>query len=199
MNDYQNAFTFVPTYGDKSTAYHFYMISVVVFFYSNTLKSMLVDYAVTQMGCFDDYLDAAPHAKTMRRNGITIFLLHVAQCINIHQTKFVTSTLVAQALLKSFYSRLSFKVIKDLAMSPNFEVDCKQFLLITKENLFAITAVIAQRYSLVINKVCNTEDMGLNPNSANELFYVIIAHQLRQYNATCTYRNSCMSHQRCED
>ena len=53
------------------------MISVVVFFYSNTLKIMLVDYAVTEMGCFGDYSDAATRAKTMRVNGITTFILHV--------------------------------------------------------------------------------------------------------------------------
>ena len=76
------------------------MISVVVFFYSNTLKSMLVDYAVTEMGCFDDYLDAAPRAKTMRVNGITTFIFHVVQCITFHQTQFVTETLIAKALLK---------------------------------------------------------------------------------------------------
>ena len=54
------------------------MITVVVFFYSNTLQSMLVDYAVTEMGYFDDDLNSAPSAKTMRGNGITTFLLHVA-------------------------------------------------------------------------------------------------------------------------
>ena len=47
---------------------------------------MLVDYAGTDMGCFDDYLDAAPRAKNMRGNGITKFLLHVAQYITFHQT-----------------------------------------------------------------------------------------------------------------
>ena len=67
----------MPTYGDESTGYHCCMISVVVFFYSNTLKSMLVDYTITDMGCFDDYLDAAPCARTMRRNGINTFILHV--------------------------------------------------------------------------------------------------------------------------
>ena len=40
---------------------------------------MLVDYAVTDMGCFDDYSDAAPRARTMRGNGITTFILHVSQ------------------------------------------------------------------------------------------------------------------------
>ena len=84
-DDDQNAYTFAPTYGDKSTAYHGHMISVVVFFYSNTLKIMQVEYAVTNMGCFDDYLDAAPRAKIMRGNGITTFLLHVYQCITFHQ------------------------------------------------------------------------------------------------------------------
>ena len=55
------------------------MISVAVFSYSNKIQIMLVDYAVTDMGCFDDYLDAAPRAKTMRGNGITTFILHLPQ------------------------------------------------------------------------------------------------------------------------
>ena len=76
------------------------MILVVVFFYSNTLKIMLVDYAVTEMGCFDDYLDSSPRAKTMRGNGITTFLLHVAQCITFRQNNIVTATLISEALLK---------------------------------------------------------------------------------------------------
>ena len=53
-------------YGDEPNGYHRHMISVVVFFYSNTLKSMLVYYAVTGMGCFDEYSDAVPRDKTMR-------------------------------------------------------------------------------------------------------------------------------------
>ena len=126
-NDYEKAYTFAPTYGDESTGYNRHMISVVVFFYSNKLKHMLVDYAVTEMVCFDDYLDVSPHVKTMRVNGITTFPFHVAQCITFRQTKFVTATLIAEASLKSFYSKLGFKVIKDFATSPNFEEARKQF------------------------------------------------------------------------
>ena len=85
-NDDEKAYTFAQTHGDESTGYHSKMISAVVFFYSNTPESMLVDYAVTEMGCFDDYSDAAPSAKTMRVNGITTFLLHVAQFITFYQT-----------------------------------------------------------------------------------------------------------------
>ena len=77
----KKVYKYVPTNGYESTGYHCHMISVFVFFYSNTLKSMLVDYEVTEMGCFDDYSDDAPRAKNMRRNGITTFLLHVVQCI----------------------------------------------------------------------------------------------------------------------
>ena len=122
-----NAYTFAPKYGDESTAYHCHMISVVLFFYSNKLQSMLVDYSVTEMGCFDDYSGTAPLAKRMRGNGITTFLLHVSQCITFHMTKFVTETLIAEASLKSFYSRLVFKVIKDFVTSNNFEVARKRF------------------------------------------------------------------------
>ena len=66
------------------------------------------------MGCFDDYSDAAPRAKTMRGNGITTLVLHVDQCITFHLKKIVTATLIAKALLNSFYSRLGFKFIKYL-------------------------------------------------------------------------------------
>ena len=121
------AYKYVPTYGDESTSYHRRMISVVVFFYSNILKSMLVDYAVTEMGCFDDYSDSNPRAKTLREGGITTFILHIAQCILFRQTKFVTATLISEALLKSFYSRLGFKVIKDFTTSSHFEEARKQF------------------------------------------------------------------------
>ena len=61
---------------------------------------MLVDYAPTDMGFFDDYLDAEPRAKTMRGNGITTFILHFSQCITLNQTKFVTAKLIDEVLLK---------------------------------------------------------------------------------------------------
>ena len=99
-NDDKKAYTFAQTYGDESTGYHSHMISVVVFLYSNTLKSMLVDYSVIEMGCFDDYSDVSPRAKTMRGNGINTFLLHATQCINFHQILFVTETIISKALLK---------------------------------------------------------------------------------------------------
>ena len=88
---------------------------------------MLVDYAVTEMGCYDYYSDDAPRAKNMRGTGINIFILHVAQCITFRQTNIVTATLIANSLLKSFYSMLVFKVIKDFATSPHFEEGRKQF------------------------------------------------------------------------
>ena len=88
---------------------------------------MFVYYAVIEMGCFGDYADAAPRAKIMRGNSITTFILHVAQCITFRQTNIVTETLIDEASLKSFYSRLGFKVMKDFATAPNFEEARKQF------------------------------------------------------------------------
>ena len=76
---------------------------------------MFVDYTVIEMGWFGDYLDAAPRAKTMTGNGITTFPLHYSQRINFNKTKFVTATLISEAQLKSLYSRLGFKVIKDFS------------------------------------------------------------------------------------
>ena len=74
-------------------------------------------YAVTEMGCFDDYSDASPRAKTKTGNGITTFLLQVSQCITFFQKHLVTQTLIDEALLKSFYSKLDFKIIEDFATS----------------------------------------------------------------------------------
>ena len=85
MNDDQNTYTFVLTYGYGYTAFHHHMISVVVFFYSNTLKIMLVDYVVIEMGIFDDYSYAVPRVKTMRGDFITTFLFQVDQCISFYQ------------------------------------------------------------------------------------------------------------------
>ena len=73
------------------------------------------------MGLLDDYLDAEPNHKSIRGNGITTFLLHVSQCIIFNKKNHVKTTLIIDALLKSFYSRLGFKVIKDFATSTNFE------------------------------------------------------------------------------
>ena len=84
----------------RSTDFHCHMISVVVFFYSNKVKIMLLDYTVTEMGCFDDYLDAALSSKTMRGSGITTIILNTSQCITFHQLFFVTETLIAEALFK---------------------------------------------------------------------------------------------------
>jgi hypothetical protein len=103
------------------------MVSVVVFLTCNKLQSMMVDYAVTEFVCFDDYLDASPLVKTMRGTGFTVFILHIAQCMAFHKSKWLNTTLVAEFKLKSFYSKLRFKVIKDFAQSPIMEVARPRF------------------------------------------------------------------------
>ena len=54
-NQDENAYKYGPLYGGESTGFHHFMISVVVFSYSETLESMLVEYAATEMGFLDDY------------------------------------------------------------------------------------------------------------------------------------------------
>ena len=66
---------------------------------------MLVDYAVTEMGFFDDYWGAAPRTKKTRGSNITTFILHISQCITLNEKKFVTATLIDNARFNSFYSR----------------------------------------------------------------------------------------------
>ena len=103
------------------------MISVVVFSYSETLKSMLIEYAATQMGFLDDYSDADPNHKIIRRNGITTFLFHAAQFIIFNITNHVKTIVIANVSLKKFYSRLGFSVIKDFATSTPFESARRRF------------------------------------------------------------------------
>ena len=72
------------------------------------------------MGFLDYYSDADPNHKCIRGNGITTFLFHVSQCIIFNLTNHVKTILIANASLKSFYSRLGFTVIKDFPTSANF-------------------------------------------------------------------------------
>ena len=87
----------------------------------------MVEYVSTEIGFLDDYSDADPNHKSIRGNGITTFLFHVAQCIILNLTNCVKTILIAKASLKSFDSRLVFTVIKDFATSTNFEVTCSRF------------------------------------------------------------------------
>ena len=75
----------------------------------------------------DDYYDADPNHKRNRGNGITTFLFLVAQCILFCLKNCVKTILIANASLKSFYSRLGFTVIKDFVTSTTFEAACSRF------------------------------------------------------------------------
>ena len=99
-DDDENAYKFGPLHGGESTGFHRHMISVVLFSYSETLKSMLVKYAATEMGFLDDYSDNDPNHKSIRGNGITTFLFHVAQYIIFNLTNSVKTVLIANASLR---------------------------------------------------------------------------------------------------
>ena len=48
-NDDEQAYNVFPLYGGESTDFHCHMIPVVVFNYSETLESILVDYAAVMI------------------------------------------------------------------------------------------------------------------------------------------------------
>ena len=79
------------------------------------------------MGFLDDYSDADPNHKSIRGNGITTYLFHVAQCILFCLTNSVKTILIANASLKKFYSRLGFTVIKDFVTSTTYEASRSRF------------------------------------------------------------------------
>ena len=88
---------------------------------------MLIEYAATEMVFLDDCSYADPNHKIIRVNGITTYLFHVAQCILFWLTNYVKTILIANASLKTFYSRLGFTVIKDFVTSTTFEAARSQF------------------------------------------------------------------------
>ena len=88
---------------------------------------MLIEYAATEMGFLDDYSDDDPNHKSIRGNGITTFLFHVAQCIINNLTNHVKTIIIANVSLKKFYSRLGFTFIKDFVTSTTFEEALRQF------------------------------------------------------------------------
>ena len=88
---------------------------------------MLIEYAATEMGFLDDYSDADPNHKSIRGNGISTFIFHIAQCIDFNLTNHVKTILIANVSLKTFYSRLGFSVIKDFVTSTTFEAACRRF------------------------------------------------------------------------
>ena len=79
------------------------------------------------MGFLDYYYDADPNHKSIKGNGITTFLFHVAQCIILNLTNHVKTILIVNVSLKTFYSRLGFSVIKDFATSTTFEAARRRF------------------------------------------------------------------------
>ena len=123
MEDDENAYKLGPKYGGESTGLHRHMISVVVFSYSETLKSMLIKYADTEMGFLDDYYNADLNHKSIRGNGITTFLFHVAQCIIFNLKNHLKTILIANASLKSFYSSLGFTGIKYFVTHNEFSCE----------------------------------------------------------------------------
>ena len=63
---------------------------------------MLIGYEAIEMGFLDDYSDADPNHKSIRGNGITTYLFHVAQCIIFCLINSVKTILNANASLKTF-------------------------------------------------------------------------------------------------
>ena len=88
---------------------------------------MLIKYAATEMGFLDDYSDADPNHKSIRGNGITTFIFHVSQFILFCLTNSVKTILIANASLKTFYSRLGFTVIKDFVTTTTYEAARSRF------------------------------------------------------------------------
>ena len=132
---------------------------------------MLIEYAATEMGFLDDYSDADPNHKSIRGNGITIFLFHVTQCIIFNLTYQVKTILIADVSLKTFYSRLGFSVIKDFAASTNFEAARRQFHYDTgKSKEDEIKTIGLQCLYTIPRRITFLHDDRINFNTQKNVF-----------------------------
>ena len=123
------------------------------------------------MGCFDDYSDTFPRAKTMRGNVITTFIFYAAQCITFRQSYFFTETIIDEASLKSFCSRLGFKVIKYLATSPNLEEVCKKLHYESGKSKALQKQIIVLQYHLTTpRRVTILRDNRIDFNENRDVF-----------------------------
>ena len=142
---------------------------------------MLVEYAATEMGFLGDYSDADPNHKSIRGNGITTFILHIAQCIISNQTNRIKTILIADASLKSFYSRLGFKVIKYFATSTNFEEAHRQFHYETgKSKEDQKKTIVLQCLHTIPRRVTFLHDDQINFNIHKNVFKTYMLIQLQK-------------------
>ena len=123
------------------------------------------------MGFLDYYSDADPNHKSIRGNGITTFLFHVAQCIIFNLTNHVKTILIANVSLKTFYSRLGFSVIKDFATSTTFEAARRRFNYETGKSKADQTKTIGlQCLHTIPRRVTFLHDDQINLNIQKNLF-----------------------------
>ena len=87
------------------------------------------------MSFIDDYSDVDLNHKSIRGNGITRYLFHIAQYIIFRLTICLKTILIANASLKTFYSRLGFTVSKDFVTSTTFEAARRRFHYETGKSL----------------------------------------------------------------
>ena len=82
-----------------------------------------------------------------------------------------TATLISEAQLKTLYSRLAFKVIKDFATSPNFEKARKQFNYESgKLKAFQKQAISLQCYTTIPQRVTIIRDNRIDFNDNRDVF-----------------------------
>ena len=123
------------------------------------------------MGFLDDYSDADPNHKSIRGNGITTFLFHVAQCIIFNLTTQVKIILISNVSLKTFYSRLGFSVIKDFATSATFEAARRKFHYDTgKPKEDEIKTIVLQCLYTIPRRVKFLHDDRINFNTQKNMF-----------------------------
>ena len=100
---------------------------------------------------------------------------------NFQSNKSSLKTLIANASLKSFYSRLGFKVIKDFATSPNLEEARKRFYYESGKSKADQKKTIGLQFLQTIpRRVTFIHDKQINLNIHKSLFtnFLMLEHHV---------------------
>ena len=123
------------------------------------------------MGFLDDYSDSDPNHKSIKVNGITTYLFHVAQCIFFCLTNSVKTILIANASLKTFYSRLGFTVIKYFVTSTTYEAASSWFYYETgKYKAYQKKTIVLKCLHTIPRRVTFLHDDRMNFNIHKNVF-----------------------------
>ena len=94
---------------------------------------------------------------TMMGHGLATLLMHVLQCITLRQTKRLSCTLIAEGVLRHFYQRYGFRIIKDFHTDAETRITENISMLSQTHRLMLFKDTNATKPFLVVTLLFTTD------------------------------------------